>query len=165
MMAQLHIKKNNKIMKKILSITLFTILSINCFSQDPCYSVKKVENKTKIEGLSSKKFVFGIKQMTEEIISEKKRICQDGIPVSVFISSIEAPTKGINIGPFMIKKKTTIVKISVQSGDSISVDGEGESKLSVSSTFLELSDENLPFEQTVFSSAIKKALLDALNKF
>jgi hypothetical protein len=65
----------------------------------------------------------------------------------------------------MIKKKTTIVKISVQSGDSISVDGEGESKLSVSSTFLELSDENLPFEQTVFSSAIKKALLDALNKF
>jgi hypothetical protein len=64
----------------------------------------------------------------------------------------------------MIKKKTTIVKISVQIGDSLSVEGDGESKLSVSSTFLELSDENLPFERTNFSSALKKALIEAIGK-
>jgi hypothetical protein len=140
------------------------LLSFQLFSQDHCYSVKKIENRTTIDGLNSSKFIFGIKQMTEEILSEKKSICQNGIPVNVSILSIESPTQGINIGPFMIKKKTTIVKISVQIGDSLSVEGDGESKLSVSSTFLELSDENLPFERTNFSSALKKALIEAIGK-
>lgn len=153
-------------MKKIITFLIFLIACpALIFSQDPCYSVKRVENKTTIEGLNSKKFIFGIKQMTEELLSEKKRICQDGVPVIVFITGIEAPTQGINIGPFMIKKKTTVVKIQIQIGDSTIIDGEGESKLSVSSTFLELSDENLPFEQTVFSSALKKALINAIDKF
>ena len=152
-------------MKRIISFLIFIIACpALIFSQDLCYTVKKVENKTTIEGLNTKKFTFGIKQMAEELISEKKKVCQDGIPVLVSILSIEAPTQGINIGPFMFKKKTTIVKIQVKIGDHLSVEGEGESKLSVSSTFLELSDENLPFEQTVFSSAIKKALIDALSK-
>lgn len=153
-------------MKRIISFLIFIIACpALIFSQDLCYTVKKVENKTTIEGLNSKKFTFGIKQMTEELLSEKKRICQDGVPVVVFITGIEAPTQGINIGPFMFKKKTTVVKIQIQIGDSTIVEGEGESKLSVSSTFLELSDENLPFEQTVFSSALKKALINAIDKF
>jgi hypothetical protein len=150
---------------KIFSLLILFLFSIQVFSQEVCYSVKNVVNQTTIEGLNSKKFTFGIKQMTEELLSEKKRICQDGVPVIVFITGIEAPTQGINIGPFMIKKKTTIVKIQIQIGESTIVEGEGESKLSVSSTFLELSDENLPFEQTVFSSALKKALINAIDKF
>lgn len=150
---------------KIFSLLILFLFSIQVFSQEVCYSVKNVVNQTTIEGLNSKKFTFGIKQMTEELLSEKKRVCQDGVPVIVFITGIEAPTQGINIGPFMIKKKTTIVKIQIQIGESTIVEGEGESKLSVSSTFLELSDENLPFEQTVFSSALKKALINAIDKF
>jgi hypothetical protein len=153
-------------MKKIITFLIFIIACpALIFSQDPCYSVKRVENKTTIEDLNSKKFTFGIKQMTEELLSEKKRICQDGVPVKVSIMSIEAPTQGINIGPFTIKKKITVVKIQIQIGDSMIVEGDGESKLSVSSTFLELSNENLPFEQTVFSSALKKALINAIDKF
>ena len=141
------------------------LLATSAFSQNKkeCYSVNTVENKTKIEGLNNKRYTFGIKQMVEEILSEKKSICSDGIPVNVTIVSIEAPTNGINIGPFSIKKKITVVKVEIKV-DGVTFEGEGESKLSVSSTFIELSDENLPFEQTVFSSALKKSLIDAINK-
>jgi hypothetical protein len=154
-------------MKKTSTVFLvgLLLLSAPLFAQSSseCYTIKNVENKTNIEGLNSKKYTFGIKQITEEILSEKKSICTDGVPVNVTVVSIEAPTNGINIGPFSIKKKITVVKVEIKIGEVI-FEGEGESKLSVSSTFIELSDENLPFEQTVFSSALKKSLIDAINK-
>ena len=135
---------------------------INLNAQD-CYTVKEVNNKTQNESLSSKKYIFGIKQITEELISEKYSICIDGKTVNVNILSIEAPTVGINIGPFMIRKKETIVKTEVIVDDKTYI-GEGSAKLSVKATFAELKDENLPFEKSVFASAIKKSLQDAIGK-
>ena len=102
--------------------------------------------------------------MTEELISEKFTICTDGKPVVVNITSIEAPTVGINIGPFMIRKKITIVKTNVLIDDRV-LEGEGEAKLSVKATFAELKDENLPFEKSVFASAVKKSLQNAIEKY
>lgn len=138
-------------------------MSINLQAQN-CYTVKSVDNKTENSDLSSKKFTFGVKQMTEEILSQKVTICVDGKPVNVVITSIEAPTVGINIGPFMIRKKITIVKLDVLIDDK-KLSGEGDAKLSVKATFAELKDENLPFEKSVFASAVKKALQDAISKY
>jgi hypothetical protein len=42
--------------------------------------------------------------------------------------------------------------------------GEGSAKLSVKTTFAELKDENLPFEKSVFASAVKKSLQDGISK-
>ena len=137
-------------------------MSINLQAQD-CYTVREITNKTQNESLSSKKYIFGVKQMTEEILSQKYSICIDGKTVNVNILSIEAPTVGINIGPFMIRKKETIVKTEIIM-DGTSYVGEGSAKLSVKATFAELKDENLPFEKSVFASAIKKSLQDAVNK-
>ena len=103
------------------------------YSQN-CYSVSKVENLTENPDLSSKKFVFGLKQLTEELMGEKYSICEDGLPVNVAITSIESPTVGINIGPFMIKKKNTIVKVIVVK-DGVEYSGEGSAKLSVKASF------------------------------
>jgi hypothetical protein len=144
----------------LLGIILMGIINLN--AQD-CYTVKEVNNKTQNESLSSKKYIFGIKQITEELISEKYSICIDGKTVNVNILSIEAPTVGINIGPFMIRKKETIVKTEVIVNDKTYI-GEGSAKLSVKATFAELKDENLPFEKSVFASAIKKSLQDAIGK-
>lgn len=132
------------------------------YSQN-CYSVSKVENLTENPDLSSKKFVFGLKQLTEELMGEKYSICEDGLPVNVAITSIESPTVGINIGPFMIKKKNTIVKIIVVK-DGVEYSGEGSAKLSVKASFAELKDENLPFEKSTFASAVKKALEVSISK-
>ena len=145
----------------LLGIILMGIINLN--AQD-CYTVKEVNNKTENPDLSSKRFTFGIKQMTEEILGNKVSICIDGKPVVVHIVSIEAPTVGINIGPFMIRKKITIVKTNVLIDDRV-LEGEGEAKLSVKATFAELRDENLPFEKSVFASAVKKALLNSVSKY
>jgi hypothetical protein len=42
--------------------------------------------------------------------------------------------------------------------------GEGSAKLSVKASFAELKDENLPFEKSVFASAVKKSLQDGISK-
>lgn len=149
-------------MRKLIILIGIILMSINLQAQD-CYTVREITNKTQNEALSSKRYVFGIKQMTEEILSEKYSICLDGKTVNVNILSIEAPTVGINIGPFMIRKKETIVITEVIM-DGVSYVGEGSAKLSVKATFAELRDENLPFEKSVFASAVKKSLIDAFLK-
>jgi hypothetical protein len=63
----------------------------------------------------------------------------------------------------MIKKKHTIVKTEIIMNDIVYV-GEGSAKLSVKTTFAELKDENLPFEKSVFASAVKKSLQDGISK-
>ena len=149
-------------MRKLIILIGIILMGINLQAQD-CYTVREITNKTQNESLSSKKYIFGVKQMTEEILSQKYSICIDGKTVNVNILSIEAPTVGINIGPFMIRKKETIVKTEIIM-DGNSYIGEGSAKLSVKATFAELRDENLPFEKSVFASAIKKSLQDAVNK-
>ena len=149
-------------MKKTIILLGIILFSISAKAQN-CYTVKQVTNKTENPDLSSKRFVFGIKQISEELLSQKFTICNDGSPIDVNILSIEAPTIGFNIGPFMIKKKITIVKTEMIL-NGVSYLGEGESKLSVKATFAELKDENLPFEKSVFASAVKKSLQDGLTK-
>ena len=69
-------------MKKLI-ITIGIILSgINLNAQD-CYTVTNVENKTENPDLSSKKFTFGVKQITEELVSNKLTLCDGGKPIVV----------------------------------------------------------------------------------
>ena len=145
-------------MKKLLLLLLFPIFM---YSQE-CYTVSKVISSAQIEELNQNRISFGIKQMTEEIMSEKYTICEDGIPVIVDVISIEAPSKGLSLGPFAKKKKETIVKIKILLGDK-ELQGEGIAEISTQSMFLDLNDENLPFNKTSFASAVKKALESTLN--
>jgi hypothetical protein len=149
-------------MKKLILAIGIILMSINLKAQT-CYTVTSVENKTENPDLSSKKFTFGVKQITEELMSSRYDLCQDGAPVIVNITSIEAPSIGINIGPFMIKKKITEVNTEVVI-DGVSYFGFGNAKLSVKAGFAELRDENLPFEKSVFASAVKKSIENAIGK-
>mgnify|MGYP000421591993 CR=1 FL=1 len=140
-------------MKKLLLILLFPIFT---YAQD-CYKVERVVSTAEIEELNQRRIIFGIKQMTEEVLSEKYDLCVDGKPIFVEVLSIEAPSKGISLGPWQRKKKETIVKIKVII-DNKQLFGEGLAKTSIKSTFIDLNDENLPFEKTTFASAVKKAI-------
>ena len=148
-------------MRKLLLIPVMFLASLT-YAQN-CYSVKHVESRANIEGISPKRFTLGVKQITEEVISEKYSICEDGDSVSVIVESIEAPTTGVAIGPFEMKRKVTIVttKIIINGKEYV---GGGESKIDVKSTFIELQDENIPFEKSSFSAALKKSLMDGVNK-
>ena len=148
-------------MKNLLLISVMFLTTL-AYGQN-CYSVKHVESRANIENISPKRFTLGVKQITEEVMSERHSICEDGDSVSVIVESIEAPTTGVAIGPFEMKRKVTIVttKIIINGKEYI---GEGTAKTTVKSTLIELKDENLPFEKTTFASAVKKSLLDAVSK-
>jgi hypothetical protein len=147
-------------MKKLL-IILASLIFATSYSQD-CYSVKDIKNNGEIEGINSNRFTMGVKQITEEILSNTYTICENGKPVSVLIQSIEAPTNSFGFGPFEKKRKKTIVTLIVHFNGK-EFEGVGEANTDVNSTFIELQDENLPFEKSAFSGALKKALIDAIS--
>lgn len=140
-------------MKKLLLILLLPIFT---YAQD-CYKVERVVSTAEIEELNQRRIIFGIKQMAEEVLSEEYDLCTEGKPIFVEVISIEAPSKGISLGPWQKKKKETVVKIKVIINNE-ELFGEGIAKTSVESTFLDLNDENLPFKKTTFASAVKKAI-------
>lgn len=157
-------------MKKLL----FTLLLIPGFlmAQD-CYTVENVSVDKNVSSSiqqnygalgvknTQKRITFGIKQMLEDIISDKYDLCLDGKPVEVIVQSIEAPQTGIQIGPWTKVKKETIVTLIISmDGKIIEVIGKAKSK--VESTFIDLNNDELPFNKTTFASAVKKAIEKAL---
>ena len=128
-----------------------------------CYFISSVITLAHMNGVPDTKLTYGAKQIVTELVNDKYALCDDGRPVTVEILSIEAPTKGIRVGPFEFKQKKTIVKTKITM-DGKEYFGEGSNKTSVSSTILQLQDENLPFERTEFSSALRKSLESAFKK-
>ena len=127
-----------------------------------CYFVASVMSLASINGIEQEKFTFGVRQITEEIVGQQAPLCPDGSPVYVVVNEIKAPTQGIRIGPFEFKQKKTFVTVTVTK-DGKEYVGTGTAKMNVAATLLQLQDDNLPFEQTEFSIAIKKAIIDALD--
>lgn len=127
-----------------------------------CYFISSVMTFAHMNGVPDTKLTYGAKQIVTELVNQKYTLCDDGKPITVEILSIEAPTKGIRVGPFEFKQKKTIVKTKI-SIDGKDFYGEGSNKTSVSSTILQMQNENLPFERTEFSSALRQALSDSFK--
>lgn len=146
-------------MKKLLFI-LMLIPSILCAQN--CYTVKSVKSNVEIEGLNERRVTFGIKQMMEDVISDKYDLCVDGKPVEIIVQSIEAPQTGIQLGPWTKIKKVTIVTLIISMDDKI-FEVVGKAKSTVESTFIDLNNEELEFSKTTFASAVKKAVEKSLR--
>ena len=127
-----------------------------------CYFVASVLSLASIKDIPEEKFTFGVRQITEEIVGQEAPLCPDGSPIYVVVNEIKAPTQGVRIGPFEFKQKKTFVTVTVTKDGKESV-GVGTAKMNIAATLLQLQDENLPFEQTEFSVAVKKAVEDALD--
>ena len=131
-------------------------LPVFALSQE-CYTVIKVSTQVEMEEIGQKRIIFGIKQMVEDIISDKHTLCLEGIPVEVQIVSIEAPTTGIELGPWTKISKKTIIKMLISIGDK-KIEVEGKAKSTIESTFIDISNNMLPFSKTTFASAVKKSI-------
>ncbi|MCP4484477.1 MAG: hypothetical protein GY823_07955 [Flavobacteriaceae bacterium] len=141
-------------MKKII-ITLM-LLPILSFSQE-CYTVTEVSTQIEMEEISKNRIIFGIKQIMEDVISDKYELCMDGKPVKVVVQSIEAPQTGIELGPWTkVSKKTIVTLLLYIDGKEIEV--VGKAKSTVESTLIDLNNDKLSFNKTTFSSAVKKAI-------
>ena len=141
-------------MKKLL--ILLMCLPVFALSQE-CYTIKAVTTTVEMEEISQRRITFGIKQMMEDIISDKYDLCMDGKPVEVKVTSIETPTTGISIGPWTKVSKKTIVTLLVYIDGKI-IEVKGKAKSTVEATFIDLQNDELPFNKTSFASAVKKAI-------
>jgi hypothetical protein len=141
-------------MKKI--IILLMCLPVFALSQE-CYTVTIVSTQIEMKEISKNRIIFGIKQIMEDVISDKYELCMDGKPVRVIVKSIEAPTTSIEFGVWSKAAKKTIVKLLIDV-DGKEIEVTGKAKSTVESTFIDLNNEKLPFNKTTFSSAIKKAI-------
>ena len=79
-----------------------------------CYFISSVITLAHMNGVSDTKLTYGAKQIVTELVNDKYSLCDNGRPVEVEILSIEAPTKGIRVGPFEFKQKKTIVKTKIK---------------------------------------------------
>lgn len=131
-------------------------LPVFVLSQE-CYTVTIVSTQIEMKEISKNRIIFGIKQIMEDVISDKYELCMDGKPVTIIVKSIEAPTTGIELGPWSKASKKTIVKLLIDV-DGKEIEVTGKAKSTVESTFIDLNNEKLPFNKTTFSSAIKKAI-------
>jgi hypothetical protein len=132
-----------------------------------CFYVASVSSQDNLAGIDNKKFTFGLKQMTEDILLQQGNpLCdstaEGASPVYVTVTDIKAPTQGIRVGPFEFKQKKTIVEVDIAIGSKV-YHGVGRANTNVAATMMQLQDDNLPFEQTEFSIAVKKAIVDALD--
>jgi len=78
-----------------------------------CYFISSVITLAHMNGVPDTKLTYGAKQIVTELVNDKYALCDDGRPVTVEILSIEAPTKGIRVGPFEFKQKKTVVKTKI----------------------------------------------------
>ena len=141
-------------MKNLFLLLFFPTM---LFAQDTCYTVEKVTTTVEMEEISQRRITFGIKQMMEDVISDKYDLCMDGKPVEVQVTSIEAPTTGIEIGPWTKVSKKTIVTLLIYMDGKI-IEVEGKAKSTVEATFIDLQNDQLEFSKTAFASAVKKAI-------
>ena len=130
-----------------------------------CYVVSLVLALFSIPGVDSDRVQLGTRPIVEQLLQDNGYpLCDDGSGVEVRILEVKSPTKGIQIGPFKIKQKKTIVVTEITI-DGKKFYGEGVAKTSARSTITQLKDETLPLNETAFSVALKESLVDALLSY
>lgn len=148
-------------MKKLLFLLVFlpTIsLAQNCIKIDSVWCNKKVKQ------ISTRNVLFGIKQVAEEILSEKYNLCDsNATSVKIEVTRIGMPSSIFKIGGVGEATQITQVYIKLYFGDK-TIDGLGESETRAGFVLIELTDGKVPFNNTTIGTAIKKAILNASEK-
>jgi hypothetical protein len=126
--------------------------------------VNSVTTKVDAPEMNTTRVIFGIKQITEEVLSEKYSLCeQNAIPVMVEIIRVGTPSTTFRIAGVGAATETTQILLKLHFGDKI-IDGMGESATTASYAFIELKEGKVPFSKSSIGIAMKKAIIDAVSK-
>lgn len=149
-------------MKGIL-LGLLLLLPILTFSQEVCVKVDSVYSTSKAKDLNRRNIKFGVKQMIEDQLSEKYCLSDAGESVKIDIYYFGTPKTTVRVIGIEQTKNKTQVGIKIYYNGQV-YQGIGESEVEVRAVMIELVEGSLPFDQTVVSSAIKKAIIECVSK-
>ncbi len=141
---------------KWLIVFLFPVLS---YAQ--CVAVDTVYSTAKLRELGNRDIRFGVKQIAEDELSERFCIMEDGAPVSVEIFYFGIPKYTIRIVGVERTNQVTQVGVRVHYNGKC-YEGIGESDTEVRAVMIELVDNKVPFDKMTVSSALKKAIHEAV---
>jgi hypothetical protein len=149
-------------MKKL--IFLLSFLPFLAFAQiNPCVKVDSVYSTAKFKELDGRDIRFGVRQMTEDILSDKYCIQAESDPVNVEIFFFGLPRKTIRV--VGIEKTEQITQVGVRLYHrGIVYEAYGESDTEIRTIMLEIEEGQMPFSKMTVSNAIKKAIESCVSQ-
>ncbi len=141
-------------MKRLLFFLL--IIPAISFGQT-CLTVDSVYSTAKFKDLGKRDIRFGVKQMTEDMLSEKYCISESGEKIEVEIFFFGLPKTTVRV--VGIEKTNQITQVGVRlyyKGNKY--EAYGESDTEIRTIMLEVVEGSIPFQKMTVSSALKKAI-------
>jgi hypothetical protein len=128
-----------------------------------CVTVDSVYSTCKAKEINRRDIRFGLKQITEDELSNKYCLSEEGSDVDLEVYYFGTPKTTIRVlGVEKTDMKTQVGIKMYYNGQTYQ--GIGESEVEVRAVMIELVEGSLPFNQTVLSSAIKKAIIECVSK-
>ena len=151
-------------MKQFILTTIAILwVSISAFSQT-CVKVDSVWVDKKVKQIGTRNVLLGIKQVTEEIVSEKYDLCDsNATSIKIQVWRIGAPSNSFRVGGVGQATQITQVYIKMYFGDKV-IEGLGESETKAGYIMLELTEGKVPFSNSTIGNAIKKAITHAVSQ-
>lgn len=149
---------------KIKTLFLLLILfPISIFAQDVCVKVDSVYNTAKLREMGNRDIRFGVRQIFEDYASEKYCLSDKGESVVIEIYYFGIPRKTVRIVGVEKTNQITQVGVKIYFRGEV-YEGLGESPTEIRTVMLEVQEGQMPFEKMTVSSALKKALEEAILK-
>jgi hypothetical protein len=142
-------------------LLLLFFLPLFSFAQN-CVYVDSVYSTAKLRELGNRDIRFGVKQIVEDELSEKYCMAENGDAVKVEIFYFGIPKYTIRIVGVERTNQVTQVGVRVYYKGKC-YEGIGESETEVRAVMIELVDNKVPFSKMTVSSALKKAIHEAVT--
>ena len=150
-------------MRHLITLMLPIVLSFasQAFAQE-CVSVDSVYSTAKLRELGNRDIRFGVKQILEDELSEKYCLIEGGESVKLEVFYFGIPKHTIRVVGVEKTNQITQVGIRVYFKGKC-YEGVGESDTEVRAVMIELVDNKVPFSKMTVSSALKKAIHEAVS--
>jgi hypothetical protein len=149
-------------MKKLLFLLiLFPMLSFGQINS--CVHVDSIYSTAKFKEMGNRDIRFGIKQMAEDILSEKYCINESSPDVDIEVFFFGLPRTTVRIVGVEKTNQITQVGIRIYYNGS-KYEAYGESDTEIRTIMLEIAEGQMPFSKMTISNAIKKALVSCVSQ-
>ena len=149
-------------MKNLILLFGMLILGV-CATAQQCVYVDSVYNTAKLKEMGNRDIRFGIRQIVEDELSEKFCLSEDGKDIDVEVYYFGLPKTTIRV--VGVEKTNTITQVGVKiyyKGNCYQ--GIGESETEIRAIMIEVQEGSIPFEKMTVSTALKKAIHEAIIK-
>jgi len=148
---------------KLLFLFLLFFFTQKTVIAQQCVYVDSVYNTAKLKEMGNRDIRFGIRQIVEEELSEKFCLSDDGKDIDVEVFYFGLPKTTIRVVGFEKTEAMTQVGVRLYY-DGKCYEGIGESSTEVKAMMIEVREGMMPFEKMTVSSALKKAIHEAVIK-